>query len=94
MWLDDGRSLAICAVEVDPRDQGVAVLEPGSRVVLYSDGLVERRGRDMGDGMEELARSAAEHRHAPASELPGLLMRLAPTPSDDDIVVLCLGWQG
>ena len=37
-------------------------LEPGSIVVLYTDGLVERRGRSIDEGLMELARAAQRRR--------------------------------
>jgi PAS domain S-box-containing protein len=38
-----------------PRAEHVAVLEPGATLVFYTDGLVERRDRDVDDGVTELA---------------------------------------
>jgi serine phosphatase RsbU (regulator of sigma subunit) len=38
-----------------PRAEHVAVLEPGATLVFYTDGLVERRDRDVDDGVSELA---------------------------------------
>jgi serine phosphatase RsbU (regulator of sigma subunit) len=38
-----------------PRAEHVAVLEPGATLVFYTDGLVERRERDVDDGVTELA---------------------------------------
>jgi serine phosphatase RsbU (regulator of sigma subunit) len=40
----------------------VHMLPPGSRLLLFTDGLIERRGADLEDGMNELAEAA---RHAP-----------------------------
>ncbi len=37
-----------------PRTESVADLAPGSTLLLYTDGLVERRGRDLDVGVEEL----------------------------------------
>ncbi|WP_200948241.1 SpoIIE family protein phosphatase [Nocardioides sp. Soil774] len=54
-----------------PRAERVAFLEPGSVLLLYTDGLVERRDRDVDDGVEALA---------------GLLHDLAPgTPDLHDL---------
>jgi PAS domain S-box-containing protein len=39
-----------------PRAERAAFLEPGSVLLLYTDGLVERRDRDVDDGVEALAR--------------------------------------
>lgn len=38
-----------------PRAEGVAFLAPGSTLLFYTDGLVERRDRDVDDGIDALA---------------------------------------
>lgn len=43
-----------------PRAEHVAVLEPGATLVFYTDGLVERRERDVDDGVTELAELLGE----------------------------------
>ncbi len=63
-------------------------LAPGSTVVLYTDGLVERRGEDLDDGVEALRglveRLEGPLRHAPATLVSGRL----PDGPDDDVAVL------
>jgi serine phosphatase RsbU (regulator of sigma subunit) len=41
-----------------PRSQADDVLAPGDVLVLYTDGLVERRGRDLDEGLRALADAA------------------------------------
>ncbi|MGK4585477.1 SpoIIE family protein phosphatase [Kitasatospora sp. HPMI-4] len=60
-------------------------LLPGEAVLLYTDGLVERRGDDLDSGLERLLSAVGEYR---AAELDGcldhVLRRLdAPNPQDD-----------
>ncbi|MEV8511773.1 SpoIIE family protein phosphatase [Dactylosporangium sp. NPDC051484] len=66
----------------------------GSRLMLYTDGLVERRGERFRDGLDRLAALAAEHRRTP---LPALAERLsdAMLPSGgghDDMCLLALDY--
>ncbi|WP_141278675.1 SpoIIE family protein phosphatase [Pseudonocardia hydrocarbonoxydans] len=63
---------------------------PGATVLLYTDGLVERRGEVIDDGVARLADHAAALAHRDPDALLGdLLDRLVPAgrPSDDVAVV-------
>ena len=78
-----GRVLGVLALlrrgdspRYDDDDRGVADLEPGATLVLYTDGLVERRGEVIEEGLDRLA--AAVRRHAGA--LPVVLV---PAVLDD-----------
>ena len=44
-WLDEGRSIPLGVSNGSPRPDASTTLTPGSLVVFYSDGLIERRGR-------------------------------------------------
>jgi len=63
----------------------------GSRLLLYTDGLIERRTRPIDKGFELLAREYARRRDAP---LPGLAADIADTmvgrDHPDDVCMLCL----
>ncbi|WP_441248050.1 SpoIIE family protein phosphatase [Kitasatospora sp. McL0602] len=64
-------------------------LAPGETLLLYTDGLVERRGDDLDHGVARLLRAAEEYR---APDLQGLLDHLlrrlgAPNPADDTCLV-------
>jgi hypothetical protein len=59
-------------------------LPPGSTLLLYADGLIERRDRDLDDGLTALYAAAARLAAAPVDELcDQLLAELVPRPSDD-----------
>ena len=64
-------------------------LPPGSVLALYTDGLVEQPGQDIGAGMSRLARALAA---GPARSLDDLcdsvLASLAPRPRDDIALLL------
>ncbi|HVT76533.1 MAG TPA: PP2C family protein-serine/threonine phosphatase, partial [Acidimicrobiales bacterium] len=75
------------------RDQTVA-LDPDSTVLLYTDGLVEGRGRGIDEGMERLAKLASEIRPSHTSEdvSDRILAGLVDHP-DDDICLVTLRWR-
>ncbi|TDO38150.1 serine/threonine-protein kinase RsbW [Paractinoplanes brasiliensis] len=66
-------------------------LPAGSRLLLYTDGLIERRSRSIEKGFELLAREYARRRDAP---LPGLAAGLADTlvgrEHADDVCMICV----
>jgi anti-anti-sigma factor len=61
---------------------GTATLRPGETIVLYTDGLVERRGELVDDGIDRLAALVARH-HA-----------LAPGPLTDALLAGALAHDG
>ncbi|MHB1582283.1 MAG: SpoIIE family protein phosphatase [Acidimicrobiales bacterium] len=64
-------------------------LAPGSMVALYSDGLVERRDRDLEEGIALLADQLLEHAHGhlPA-RVQALVDAVLPDDPDDDVALL------
>jgi serine phosphatase RsbU (regulator of sigma subunit)/integral membrane sensor domain MASE1/anti-sigma regulatory factor (Ser/Thr protein kinase) len=89
--LDGPHSLPI-GVRPYGRYQAVeARLEVGSTLILYTDGLIERRGESIDNGIERL-RMVLEHASASFDELPdALLEQVAPADQrSDDIALLAL----
>ncbi len=76
-----------------PRADHHVVLEPGSTVVLHTDGLVERRDVDYDDSVEALCEQlAALAGKPPRDVVDSLIARLnAAGQADDDVVVLAIG---
>ncbi|NIZ90470.1 SpoIIE family protein phosphatase [Kineococcus rubinsiae] len=71
------------------RHQHEADLLPGSIVLLYTDGLVERRDRTMGERLDELHAAVADLADRPLDELcDELIARMLPDGSDDDVAVV------
>ncbi len=67
------------------------VLPPGGTLVLYTDGLIERRDADIDVGMAALAACAAEVEPSLDAFCQRLLVRLAGADDqDDDIAVVAL----
>ncbi|WP_319311920.1 SpoIIE family protein phosphatase [Streptomyces sp. TX20-6-3] len=66
-------------------------LPPGSTLLLYTDGLVERRGHDMDVAVAQLIALLARHGHRPLDELLRRISdRLADPTPEDDIVLLAV----
>ncbi|HEU5036272.1 MAG TPA: SpoIIE family protein phosphatase [Nocardioides sp.] len=64
-------------------------LDEGDVVLLYTDGLVERRGHDIQDGIDTLARMIDERRDVPLAELPNALVTaLVGADADDDVALI------
>jgi serine phosphatase RsbU (regulator of sigma subunit) len=57
VWLSEALAAPL-AVDEPPRQDVRVDVEPGDLLVLYTDGLVERRGETLDDGLERLARVA------------------------------------
>ena len=74
-----------------PYVEGRERIGAGDTIGLYTDGLVERRGEVVDDGLERLAAGAADlHRHAPEVLIDALLDRLLGTADTGDDVALVL----
>lgn len=64
-------------------------LPEDSRLVLYTDGLVEERHRDIDEGLALLRRTLAEHAgRSPEDTCEAVLRALVPVPARDDIALL------
>ncbi|MFE2963349.1 PP2C family protein-serine/threonine phosphatase [Streptomyces sp. NPDC059340] len=74
-----------------PRIQAVAAFREGSVLVLYTDGLIERRGEDIDMGLARLADSLARHQaDDPESLADAVLTDLIPPggATDDTALVI------
>ncbi len=87
-FLERAAGLMLGVDPSSPRVNDEVVLLPGSTVVLYSDGLVERRDESIDDGLERLREAAEEYAGLGPNQLgQALRARLAPDP-DDDVAML------
>jgi len=70
---------------------GTAQLEPGATVLLYTDGLVERPGEIIDEGLARLAAAAHEAEGGPERLCDELLAALVPSGgATDDVAMLAL----
>ncbi|MFC7221491.1 SpoIIE family protein phosphatase [Streptomyces polyrhachis] len=70
-------------------DSGTVEMRPGSTAVLYTDGLIERRGEDIEDALAALEHAFAGASGAPAVVCDRLVRTLGVTAEhDDDVAVL------
>ncbi len=63
---------------------------PGTTVLLFTDGLVERRGESLTQGLEWLRRRVTSLSSLPLDVLCDTLLAELPTDVDDDIAILAL----
>lgn len=89
--LEEGRGLPL-GVDPDARYQGSSfTLEPGTIVVLYTDGLVERRDRSLDEGLRLLAEAARDAPRDAERMVDAILERLlGDDPRGDDVAVLAI----
>jgi GAF domain-containing protein/anti-sigma regulatory factor (Ser/Thr protein kinase) len=79
-----------------PRPVQEIALEPGDWLIMYSDGLVERRGELISVGMARLSELATRIAREgwPNHPAAALATRLTNDEQDDDVVVLALQYVG
>ncbi|MBV9723486.1 MAG: SpoIIE family protein phosphatase, partial [Mycobacterium sp.] len=70
--------------------QSQVVIAPGDILVMYTDGLVERRGQDIETGMMQVQRHVAEWENDASlhDACRNLIAALAPPPRRDDVCIL------
>ncbi|MFD5573508.1 PP2C family protein-serine/threonine phosphatase [Streptomyces cadmiisoli] len=73
-----------------PRPQARSPFTTGATLVLYTDGLIERRHEDIDTGLNRLAESLARHRNAAPEDLADavLLELLPPGGATDDTALV------
>jgi serine/threonine-protein kinase RsbW len=87
-FLWEGRSPPLGSLLGERRD-AVDRLEEGETLVLYTDGLVERRSESIDAGLERLARAALLASGSPATYADDICdALLGPEEQDDDVCVL------
>jgi PAS domain S-box-containing protein len=87
--LEKAQSVPLAVLGDLERPQATATLPPGSALLLYTDGLVERRGRSIDVGIAAAAAVLAGARGVPPAECAGRLAgQLISQAHDDDAAFL------
>jgi PAS domain S-box-containing protein len=90
-YLEGGRTLPLGVMPSAEYPQADAELEPGSTIVLYTDGLVEERGASIDRGLDSLKAAVAGGPIEPEALCDHIVsLLLASRPATDDIAVLAV----
>jgi serine phosphatase RsbU (regulator of sigma subunit) len=89
-FLDAAGGLPIGVSAELERAQDKVPLPAGATLLLYTDGLIERRGETLDRGMTRLRREAASCARQPPNDLVGQLLHGMGADADDDIALLAV----
>ena len=94
-WLDDATTPPIGRLDVDRSVSSTFLLDVGDVVLLYSDGLIERRSRSMGFGMRKLRTIAPALLENPLdTAVDAIVEQLVGDDARDDVMLVALRWSG
>lgn len=89
--LTGAASVPLAVRRDEPRPQASQVLPVGSTLMLFTDGLVERRRESIDDGIDRATAALAETMKLPLDAVPGAVLReLAPGSGYDDDVAMVI----
>jgi anti-sigma regulatory factor (Ser/Thr protein kinase) len=87
--LTDAGSVPLAVRRVDPRPEASQVLLPGSTLMLFTDGLVERRHESIDDGLDRVADALVDTSRLSIDALADeVLRKLSPAGGYDDDVAM------
>jgi anti-sigma regulatory factor (Ser/Thr protein kinase) len=88
--LSDARSVPLVVQRKSSRPQSSVVLPPGSTLMLYTDGLVERRDVSLDDGIARVSETVAGGMHLPVDAVADAVLSEMTPPGgyDDDIAIV------
>jgi serine phosphatase RsbU (regulator of sigma subunit) len=87
-FLDRPRGVLLGASATPVFEEGECALQPGDRVLMFTDGLVERPEEPIDRGLERLARVVEAHGDHPDSALEPVLAAMLEEERRDDVCVL------
>jgi PAS domain S-box-containing protein len=89
--LTDAASVPLAVRREEPRPQASQVLPPGSTLMLFTDGLVERRHESIDDGIARATEVLIETMKLPLDAVPETVVRaLSPASGYDDDVAMVI----
>ncbi|ETB26485.1 SpoIIE family protein phosphatase [Mycobacterium avium] len=89
--LTDAASVPLAVRREDPRPQATRLLPPGSTLMLFTDGLVERKHEPIDDGIGRAAEVLAQTMTLPLDTVADEVLReLAPAAGYDDDVAMVI----
>jgi serine phosphatase RsbU (regulator of sigma subunit)/anti-sigma regulatory factor (Ser/Thr protein kinase) len=91
-WLEAGRSLPLGSGRRPERTEAAIGIEPGSVIIFYSDGLVERRGESLSEGLarlEKLARTYVDETVEALCDRIVTELEIGAS-GEDDTVIMCV----
>ncbi|MGA5466036.1 SpoIIE family protein phosphatase [Mycobacterium sp. NPDC050041] len=88
--LSDAGAVPLAVRRTGPRPQATRTLPHGSALLLYTDGLVERRDASIDDGIDRVTRVLEREMSSHADTIADAVLRELAPPSgyDDDVAVL------
>ncbi|MGQ4420151.1 PP2C family protein-serine/threonine phosphatase, partial [Streptomyces sp. SAS_269] len=87
-YLDRPRGMLLGASTTPVYESAEIRLEPGDRLLLYTDGLVERPGEGLDAGLARMAEAVLAHECGADGSLEALLAAMLPGERRDDVCVL------
>jgi sigma-B regulation protein RsbU (phosphoserine phosphatase) len=94
-WKGRSLPLGLGGRDEDARPEARCRLDPGSVILLYTDGLVERRHQSLDAGLERLVAEVESKRGEPPERLTSNLLRtFATSERQDDACAMALSLRG
>ena len=88
-WLDEAGGPPLSIANERPRANAAFDVDDGDVLVLYSDGLIERRGESIDIGLDRLSVATTElYGSTVQSIADGLIRLLSPETTRDDVVIV------
>ncbi len=93
-WLDGPSRPPLGVRSPAPTELGLEQMRPGATLLLYTDGLVERKGESVDVGLGRLAALSGELATRPVIDLEATLLPLLEGGTDDDVAALAVRITG